>query len=79
MKKKGIYKKMLTIAVVPILLFGIALTIFCYIRFKETLYNTTKTNMADMAHYIIITYDKTYPGDYSLVPNSSGTYDVYNI
>ena len=77
MNKKGIYKKMLTIAVVPILLFGIALTIFCYIRFKETLYNTTKTNMADMAHYIIITYDKTYPGDYSLVPNSSGTYDVY--
>ena len=77
MNKKGIYKKMLTLAVVPILLFGIALTIFCYIRFKETLYNTTKTNMADMAHYIIITYDKTYPGDYTLVPNSSGTYDVF--
>ncbi|MBO4678370.1 MAG: diguanylate cyclase [Lachnospiraceae bacterium] len=77
MKKTGIYKKMLTLATVPILLFGIVLTIFCYVRFRETLYEETKNNMAEIAHYISITYDKTYPGDYSLVANSEGTYDFY--
>ena len=77
MKKTGIYKRMLTLATVPILVFGIVLTIFCYVRFKDTLYEEAKNGMADIAHYLLIAYDKTYPGDYSLVENSEGTYDFY--
>ena len=77
MKKKGIYKKMLALATVPILLFGLAMTLFCYIRFRDTLYNETKINMGDIAHYLELTYNKAYPGDYSLVENARGTYDLY--
>ena len=51
MKNKGIYKKMLAFATVPILLFGIAMTIFCYVRFRDTLYLETKINMSN-AHMI---------------------------
>ena len=77
MKKKGIYSRMLTLATVPILLFGIVLTIFSYGRFRDTLYSETKINMSDIAHYLAITYDKAYPGDYALVQNAKGSYDLY--
>lgn len=77
MKNKGIYRKMLAFATVPILLFGIGITIFSYVRFRDTLYFETRINMSDIAHYLAIAYDKAYPGDYSLVQNAKGTYDLF--
>lgn len=77
MKKSGIYKRMLTVAVVPVLLFGIIITGFCYYRFKNTLYKQAKENMSDIANAVSLAYDIAYPGSYSLVQNDDNTYDLF--
>lgn len=77
MNKSGIYKNMLRVAVIPVLLFGIIITGFCYYRFKNTLYKQTKENMSELAKAVSLSYDIAYPGNYYLAPNQDDTYDLY--
>ena len=77
MKKTGIYKKLLYVAVFPVLVFGLLITIFCYIRFKKSVYNEARTDMRDIASSVLLAYDIAYPGDFSLVKNEEETYDLY--
>ncbi len=77
MKKTGLYKKMLVIAIVPILLLGIVVTILCYIRFTKTIYSQARTDMRNVASGVAYAYDLANPGDYYLVKSLDDTYDLY--
>ena len=77
MKKTGIYKKLLYVAVFPVLVFGLLITLFSYIRFKKSVYNEARTDMRDIAASMLLAYDIAYPGDFSLVKNEEETYDLY--
>ena len=77
MKKTGLYQKMSRMAVVPILILGIVITIFSYVRFTNTIYEQTKTDMRNVANSVIFTYDSLYEGNYVLLQNLKGTYDLY--
>lgn len=77
MKSKGLYKKMLMMAVLPVLLVGVVITLFCSYRFRQALYEVNRDEMQRVARLVISEYDRLYPGDYALLPNRSGTYDLY--
>ena len=77
MKKKGIYRKLLATTVIPVLVFGIVITCFCYNRFKKTIFNQTKDTLRDIAESVLIAYDISYPGDYSPVYNNDSSFDLY--
>lgn len=76
MKKTGLYKKMLVLAVVPILLLGIVITCFCYFRFTNTLYEQACVAMENIAFGVETAYDLAYEGDYSL-EKVGETYELY--
>ncbi len=77
MKKTGIYKRMFTMSIVPILILGWVITSFFYSRFTKTMYEEAKATMADIAKTVSFAYDTAYPGDYSLVKSEEGTHDFY--
>lgn len=77
MKKTGIYKRLLTLAVAPILILGIVITFFCYERFKNTLYKESKESMTDIARTVAVAYNIAYDGDYALVKSGDDKYDFH--
>lgn len=77
MKKTGLYKKMLTIAVVPILILGIVITWLCYVRFTNTIFEQARGDMQNTAQAVEYAYSIAYPGDYYLVKSLDGTYNLY--
>ena len=64
------------IAVVPVLLLGIVVTILSYIRFTNTIYEQTKIDMRNVANSVKFTYDSLYEGNYVLVKDLSGAYNL---
>lgn len=77
MKKTGLYKKMLNIAVMPILLLGIVVTWLCYGRFTNTIFDQAREDMQNTAQAVEFAYSIAYPGDYYLVKNLDGAYNLY--
>ena len=77
MKAKGLYKKLLNTAVVPVVVLGLVITFFCYFRFTGTIYEEARENMRNIAKEVVIAYDKVYEGDYTLKKNPNETYDLY--
>ena len=77
MKKTGLYKKMLTMAVAPILILGLSLTVFCYTRFTNTIYEQAQEDMINVARSVMLAYDMKYSGDYYPVKDASGNFDFY--
>ncbi|MCR5279829.1 MAG: diguanylate cyclase [Lachnospiraceae bacterium] len=77
MKAKGLYRKLLNTAVVPVVVLGLVITFFCYFRFTGTIYDEARENMRNIAKEVIIAYDKVYDGDYNLQKNEGDTYDLY--
>ncbi|MCQ2519989.1 MAG: cellulase family glycosylhydrolase [Lachnospiraceae bacterium] len=77
MKKTGLYKKMTLLAIVPVLLLGIAITILSYVRFTGTIYERARGEMKNTASFVMMAYDKAYDGDYVLSKNLQGTSDLY--
>ncbi len=77
MKAKGLYRKLLNTAVVPVVLLGLVIIFFCHFRFTSTIYDEARENMRNIAKEVVIAYDSIYEGDYSLPQNSDGTYDLY--
>ena len=77
MKKTGLYKKMLTMAVAPILILGLSLTVFCYTRFTNTIYEQAQEDMINVARSVMLAYDMKYSGDYYPVNDASGNFDFY--
>ncbi len=77
MKKTGLYKRMLEIAIIPVLTIGIVITCFCYIRFRNTIYARTRNEMRNIAYEVQFSYELAYKGDYSLVKGSDNKYDLY--
>ncbi len=77
MKAKGLYRKLLNTAVVPVLLLGLVIIFFCYFRFTSTIYDEARENMENIAKAVILAYDNVYPGDYNLQKNEGDTYDLY--
>ncbi len=77
MKKKGIYRKLLVTTVIPVLVFGIVITCFCYNRFKKTIFNQTKDTLGDIAASVLIAYDISYPGDFSPIYIDDSSFDLY--
>lgn len=77
MKKQGIYKKLLLTAVMPVLIFGIIITIVCYGRFKSIVYTQAHDSMNNIAIGVSMAYNLSYPGDYYLVKDAKDKYDLY--
>ncbi len=77
MKAKGLYRKLLNTAVVPVLLLGLVIIFFCYFRFTSTIYDEARENMENIAKEVVLAYDNVYPGDYNLQKNEGDTYDLY--
>jgi len=77
MKKQGIYKKLLLTAIMPVLIFGIIITVVCYGRFKNSVYSQARDSMRNIAVGVSMAYDLTYPGDYYLVKDAKDQYDLY--
>lgn len=77
MKKDNLYKKMLNTAILPVLLFGFVITLFCYNRFTNTVYDEARDNMRTIARDLLIAYDIAYPGDFAIVSSSDDKFDFW--
>lgn len=77
MKKAGLYKKMRRVAVIPIVLLVIAITVYSYVRFSNTMYDEAGDNMRIISHIVTSAYDVSYPGDYNLRASGDDKYDLY--
>lgn len=77
MKKRGIYRRLLQDAVVPVLIFGLVITWFCYGRFRNTVYSEAREAMKDTAMGLSLAYDLAYDGNYCLVKGADEKYDLY--
>lgn len=75
--KNSLYKKMVIMALGPVLMLGTAIVFFCYIRFVSTMYEEAKGNMNKVANVVATLYDKKWEGDYSLLPTKGDVYELY--
>ncbi|MCQ2524758.1 MAG: diguanylate cyclase [Lachnospiraceae bacterium] len=76
-KKHSLYKKMVVMALGPVIILGIAITFFCYMRFVTTMYREASGNMKKVAVVVSTLYDREWEGDYSLVPTKGDVYELY--
>lgn len=65
------------VAVIPIVLLVVAITVCSYIRFSNTMYEEARDNMRIISRILESAYDTTYPGDYSIKETSKDKYDLY--
>lgn len=74
-KQKGhLYRTLQAMSIIPLLLLGLVITLFCYQTVKSAMYSQVHIELKNLADTLILTYDRLYPGDYHLV----GT-DAYDL
>lgn len=64
--KKSLNGSMIVMAVIPLLMFGIFITVYCYKRFTHTIQVEVADNLNNMCAVMGAWYDEDFPGDYVL-------------
>lgn len=77
MSKRGLFKKMMKLSIMPMLVLGIIVMIFCYYRFTNTLYDEARDTMRNISKAVSLNYDERFPGNYYLVKGAGNKYDLY--
>lgn len=74
-KQKGhLYRSMQAISIIPLLILGLIITIFCYQTVETAMHSEVQAELKNITSAVILTYDMLYPGDYQLVGTNS--YDL---
>lgn len=68
MKKRnmGLYKSLLSIALIPLIMSGIVIAITTHMTFTDTIHLEVQRGLHSVATLMLRTYDVLYPGDYHL-------------
>lgn len=69
--KKSFKTSFLCVAVIPLLVAGIIISVVSYSRQKNNIYNEIRTEMEYLAFTIANSYDAMYPGYYEIVKSDS--------
>ena len=69
--KKSFKTSFLSVAVIPLLVAGIIISVVSYSRQKNNIYNEIRTEMEYLAFTIANSYDAMYPGYYEIVKSDS--------
>ncbi len=77
MNNTGLYKKMIRMNVVPILVLGIMIMVFSFVRFTNIIYARAEEDMVNEAHSVMMAYDIFCSGNYYPVQKADGTTDFY--
>lgn len=77
MNKRGLFKKMMKLAIIPLLVLGVLVMIFCYYRFRNTMYAEAENTMKNLSVLLISEYDHSFSGDYHIVKGEKDKYDLY--
>lgn len=64
--KGSLYRMMTVMTIIPLMVFGIIIAIYCSSQFASTVQTEVADNLEDMAKLTLHTYDLLYPGDYEL-------------
>lgn len=77
-KKNGnsLYKKMIQTAIGPVIILGIVIAVCAYLRFMSTMYDEAFDNMKRIADIVIMNYESSWDGNYSLKEAGDGRFDL---
>ncbi len=75
-KKKGssIYKVIPAMSIIPLMLFGLLVLLFSFIRFNSIMHEKVEGELQNVAESVAATYDMVYPGEYRYVENGNIAY-----
>lgn len=66
-KMKGsLYRMMTVMTIIPLIVFGIVIAIYCSGQFASTIEEEVSENLKNMTGLMLHTYDLMYPGDYEI-------------
>lgn len=66
-KKHSLQISLFYMAIIPLMLCGICISIISYSRFKRIVYEEINTGLENISYMVANTYDMTYPGNYEIV------------
>jgi len=64
--KQSLYGTFLTMALVPLLLFGLLITIYSSYSLRRSMVSEVSDELRNIARSVLVTYDYLYPGDYNV-------------
>lgn len=73
-QKKNLHTVILTTTLIPLLVLGLVIMLFCYHSFKNALEEQTARDLKNIGYTIIDAFDYMYPGDYDLIGETA--YDL---
>lgn len=72
--KLGLRKSLLRVTVFPIVLFGLVIIVCCSIQISNSLYQEVRSGLKNIAHSAVFMYEREFPGEYWLEPETSTLY-----
>ncbi len=64
--ESGLRKSLLSVTLVPIIIFGIVILAYCSRQFAVTVYQEVENGLKDMAQVALYQYEQQFPGEYYL-------------
>lgn len=64
--KQSLYGTFLTMTLVPLLLFGIIITVYSSLSLKNSMLEQVSSDLENVADSVMVTYDMVFPGDFSV-------------
>lgn len=74
--KSGLEKSLITMALLPMILMGVVITVASYYVTLKNAENEVKRNLRNSVEAIDIYYDETYPGDWAVEQGDDGSYCI---
>lgn len=73
-KRNSLYWSLLKIAILPILLLALLITIFSTKRFANSMNEEVKQGLKDLCSIVLLVYDNMYEGDYHIIQKDGKEY-----
>ncbi len=73
-KRNSLYWSLLKIAILPILLLALLITIFSTNRFADSVNEEVKQGLKDLCSIVLLVYDNLYEGDYHIIQKDGKEY-----
>lgn len=72
--KSGLRKTMLRVSLIPLVLFGVIITICCSLQLMSSIHQEVESGLKSVAQSAIYIYEKEFPGSYWIDPSGSTVY-----
>lgn len=72
--KSGLRRSLLRVTVIPVVLFGVIITLYCSRQVSGSIHQEVESGLKNVAQLALYIYEKEFPGDYRMDPETSEIY-----